>query len=233
MVYLAMTAAELRNCESIPTNIAWMACHFSPYGTGLTNLPTKLPSGSLLILNDRTPVHAHNPRQIFDQLSKAIDEQQCKALLLDFQRPGFSETADIIQSLLELSCPVIVSKCYAEHLDCPIFLPPVPVDTEPQQYLKPYQDREIWLEAALNGLRITVTENGASFAPTLHGENLKAIHYDADLICHYSIDVTAQKATFTLHRIRDDLDTLLAQGQKYGVAHAVGLWQELGNIHYL
>ena len=49
---LAMTAAEL-GAAPLPSHPAWMACHFSPYSTGLTNLPPKLPQDSLLILNDR------------------------------------------------------------------------------------------------------------------------------------------------------------------------------------
>ena len=37
--YLAMTAAEMTQAGSLPRHAAWMACHFSPYSTGLTNLP--------------------------------------------------------------------------------------------------------------------------------------------------------------------------------------------------
>ena len=41
--FLAMTAAEFRKKEDLPDKIAWMACHFSPYGLGLSNLPQRLP----------------------------------------------------------------------------------------------------------------------------------------------------------------------------------------------
>ena len=41
--YLAMTAAEMTQAGSLPRHSAWMACHFSPYSTGLTNLPDRLP----------------------------------------------------------------------------------------------------------------------------------------------------------------------------------------------
>ena len=37
--FLAMTAAEIRANPDISSPIGWMACHFSPYGTGLSNLP--------------------------------------------------------------------------------------------------------------------------------------------------------------------------------------------------
>ena len=49
--YLAMTASEFAKADPLPPHVAWMACHFSPYDSGLTNLPRKLPTNSLLILN--------------------------------------------------------------------------------------------------------------------------------------------------------------------------------------
>ena len=48
-VFLAMTAAEICGNRNLPANLGWMACHFSPYGTGLSNLPKQLPPSSLLI----------------------------------------------------------------------------------------------------------------------------------------------------------------------------------------
>ena len=53
--YLAMTGVEIAAAEALPENIAYMACHFSPYGTGLTGAPEVLPKHSMLILNDRIP----------------------------------------------------------------------------------------------------------------------------------------------------------------------------------
>ena len=61
--FLAMTGAEMRNNSVLPDKIAWMACHFSPYGTGLSNLPKNLPAGSLLMVDDITPPHGHDPHQ--------------------------------------------------------------------------------------------------------------------------------------------------------------------------
>ena len=59
--FLAMTAAEMRNISVCPPKIAWMACHFSPYGLGLSNMPKDLPSNSLLIVDDYTPPSGHDP----------------------------------------------------------------------------------------------------------------------------------------------------------------------------
>ena len=71
-LYLAMTAREFRICKTVPANMAWMACHFSPYGTGLSNLPTSLPPGSMIILNDRTPICGHDPELIAAQLKELL-----------------------------------------------------------------------------------------------------------------------------------------------------------------
>ena len=89
--FLAMTAAEIRGTETLPPKTAWMACHFSPYSTGLSNLPKALPPGSMVILDDITPIHGHDSETIADQLHPRLDALKCSGVLLDFQRPGYEE----------------------------------------------------------------------------------------------------------------------------------------------
>lgn len=226
-LYLAQTTAEMRICEKIPDRVGWMACHFSPYGTGLTNLPKDLPPHSLLILNDRTPIHGHDANRIFDQLHETVQKFQCTALLLDFQRRGCSESGQLAEKLLSLPCPVCVSESYAEKLECPVFLPPIPLDQTPNKYLQAWQGREIWLEAALDTLMITVTETGSQYTPLQHGDEPEYPHFDDSLLCHYSIQLLPKKAVFTLQRSKEDLRTLLEKVESHGVTRAVGLWQEL------
>ena len=84
-LYLALTAAEFQNCSSLPEHAAWMACHYSPYGLGLSNIPKDLPQGSMLILNDRTPPCRHDPELIARQLGEIAERFQCGGVLLDFQ----------------------------------------------------------------------------------------------------------------------------------------------------
>lgn len=226
MLYLAMTAAEFRNCRELPTKIAWMACHFSPYGTALSNLPRTLPEGSLLILNDRTPIHGHDPALICKLLTETVARLRCDAVLLDFQRPGCQEAAAVAKRLMELPCPVAVSEFYASDLPCPVFLPPVPLLTPLDAYLRPYEGRNIWLDTAPEGLSAVVTENGCTFSP-VHGTDAADLpHYDNELLLHYRIDVTGSTAAFTLKRTRDDLTALLKKARSHGVTHAVGLYQE-------
>ena len=157
--YLAMTAAEIAAAGAPAYGLAYMACHFSPYGTGLVNLPRELPEGAMLILNDRIPPRGHDPRQITEQLLEVIRHCGCECVLLDFQQPGCKELECLAQSLSRsLPCPTAVSEAYAAGLSCPAFLPPVPPDVPLQTHLASWGSREIWLEISLEGLQIRLTE---------------------------------------------------------------------------
>jgi hypothetical protein len=139
-LYLAMTAAEIRANTDSPPNIGYMACHFSPYGTGLSNCPMHLPEGSMLILNDRTPIHGHDHGLIADQLTELVEKLKCDSVLLDFQRADVPELSLLAQKLsASLPYPVGVSDLYAENLDCSVFLPPVMPDTPLTQHLASWQ----------------------------------------------------------------------------------------------
>ena len=99
--FLAMTAAEIRGTETLPPKTAWMACHFSPYSTGLSNLPKALPPGSMVILDDITPIHGHDSETIAAQLRPRLDALKCSGVLLDFQRPGYEEAELLARRLSE------------------------------------------------------------------------------------------------------------------------------------
>lgn len=226
--FLAMTAAEMRSCPSFPSKISWMACHFSPYGLGLSNLPRRLPPGSLLILDDITPIHGHDPRIITDQLTQWVDGLKCAGVLLDFQRPDVEETAALTRFLAEkLPCPVAVSQLYADGLTCPVFLPPPPCHVSLSEYLSPWQNRELWLEIALSAERLTLTEDGAEITPLLFHKNCEMGFADEGLHCHYRVESGRDHAAFTLWRTREDLSILLEEAKSLGINTAVGLYQEL------
>ncbi len=223
VLYLAMTGAEFSENLPVFPHIAWMACHFSPYGTGLSNLPQILPAGSMLILNDRTPVMGHDPHLVSKQLCDAARELGCTRILLDLQRPG-PETEAIVRAVLEeASCPAGVSELFAAGLDCPVFLPPVPLLTPFSEYLSPWSGREIWLEAALDTLQITVTPEGSRYLPCpVPTDPLP--HRDVELDCHYGIIPGENRLDFVLHRTWDDLQNLL---NNHSISCFVGLYQEL------
>lgn len=226
-LYLAMTAAEMQENTPLPSNFAYMACHFSPYGTGLSNLPPWLPENSMLILNDRTPICGHDPALICSQLSDIIEQWQCSGLLLDFQRPGCEETAILAKHLVAvLPCPVGLSALYAESASCPVLLPPPPLDEPLECHLAPWSGREIWLEAALDGLRLTLTAEGCKATP-IPFPALSGGFVEEQLHCHYQIQTYADRAEFILYRTLEDLNALLEEAESLGVNAAIGLWQEL------
>lgn len=230
-LYLAMTGLEMRANSDLPENSGYMACHFSPYGTGLSNCPSRLPEGAMLILNDRIPCCGHDHQLITNQLIELVEHFRCSCILLDFQRPGSEETAALAKKIAgSLPCPVGVSELYAQGLDCPVFLPPLPLDMPIAEYLAPWQGREIWLDAALDGAVLTLTETGCASVPLPYPQ-LDDGHPEETLHCHYTIQTSSDTARFTLFRTWEDLQSLLIEAQVHGVTRAVGLWQELGQLN--
>lgn len=225
--YLAMTASEFGTYGANLPALAYMACHFSPYGRGLSNLPTRLPKDSMLILNDRIPIAGHDPILIREQLTQSLTALGCSRVLLDFQRPGEPETSRVVQALDKaLPCPVGVSECYAGDFSGPVFLPPVPPDTPISDCLSPWAGREIWLEEAPEGLAFTVTSQGAKaepLSPALFPENGRK---DGNLHCHYRIRLRDDRADFSLWRTEGDLEALAREAEALGVTCRVGLWQD-------
>ena len=225
-LYLSMTAAEFAGCLKFPDHMAWMACHFSPYSTGLTNLPARLPKGAILILNDRTTIHGHDPKQVRQMLADTAAAFACSGVLLDLQQPDNPEAREIIREVLTLPCPVCVSDIYAKELDCPVFLPPVPLTVSPKDHFAPWQGREIWLEAAEDSTVFTVDKDGCHSKTHPPSENFP--FRDAPLCCHYRIESQEDCIRFYLRRTKEDLADLLALSAAFGVTTGVGLWQELG-----
>lgn len=224
--YLAQTATEMAG-NPAPEKLAFLSCHFSPGGKGLSNLPPALPPGAMLILDDSTPMDDHDPELILKRLSDLIQQHRCEALLLDFQRPDVPGQRELAQLLAaSLPCPVGVSENYAQELFCPVFLPPVPPDRALPEHLAPWSGREIWLEAALDGIRLTLTKKGCATEPLW--DFPEDGRKDDRLHCHYAIESNADSAVFRLWRTMTDLNDLLAEAETRNVRKAIGLWQELG-----
>lgn len=226
--FLAISGAEMGEKTAFSFPVAWLACQFSSYGRGLSNLPSAMPEGSLLILTDQTPIRGHDEKMVLQQLTYCLDAFGCRGILLDFQRPGHPEAEAMVQALVQaLPCPVAVSAAYAQKWNCPIFLPPVPPSVPLQDYLASWQGQELWLELALDGEILTVTEEGTTVTPQPFGETGENGFRDQKLHCHYRMMWKDGAAEFTLWRTREDLDMLLADAGSLGVTNAVGLYQEL------
>lgn len=228
-LYLAMTAAELQNCRQIPEHIAWMACHFSPYSNGISNIPTQLPAGSVLILNDRIPPQGHDPELVAQQLMQATQILEVSRVLLDFQRPGCPETAAVAKAVVAaVKCPVAVTPLYAGDLDCPVFLTPQLRKPLSEQLCK-WPGREIWLEAALDCEIVTVTETDSIVSAAQLPECPPVSHLDAQLHCRYFVEPENDCARFTVWRDSETLPAFLADAETQGIACAIGLYQQLNN----
>ena len=226
-LYLAMTCAEIASCNQMPPQLGWLACHFSLSGPGLSNLPKALPPHSLLILDDSTPFSEHKTDVIIRQLQECISALDVDGVILDFQRPKERDTENLACILqTEIPCPVAAPPDYGKS-NSPTFLSPCPPNQLLKNYLSPFQGREVWLEAALDGLQISVTSNGCSIE-SKYFENGQALpHKDEYLHCHYSIDQAKDAVVFSLQRTWEDLQELLEEAGRFGVTHFVGLWQEL------
>lgn len=225
--YLAMTAAEFQHCNAFPENIAWMACHFSPYSTGLSNFPEGLPENSVLILNDVIPIHRHDPEYIKEQLNQCLNKYNCTALLLDFQRTLNAESEQLIQTLLEgLPCPAVVSEPAAGGFSCPVLLSPCPPDKPLAEHLKPWEGRDTWLEIVQETEIITVGYTGSHchIEPSVYSDECS--HIDEALHCRYTVKHMPSQVEFHLWRTPEDLTQLLIDAETLGVTNAVGLYQQ-------
>ena len=160
-LYLAKTSAEFASNSPNTHHLAWMACHFSPYGTGITNVPKALPEDSILILNDRTPVCGHDPEIVADSMAQAAEKLKCRGILMDFQQKS-EESAAIARKIAALPFPVAVTEHYAKELACAVFLSAPPIHKALAEYIAPWKDREIWLEIANSNERITITAKGST-----------------------------------------------------------------------
>lgn len=227
-LYLAMTAAEAENCRALPEHFAWMACHFSSYGLGLSNLPQQLPQGSILILNDRTPVDQHDPQLITQQLNRLVEEMAIDGILLDFQRPGDLRTAAIAKAVTaDLPCPVAVAECYARDLECPVFLEAPRAYHALQSRVSQWQGRQLWLEASFSPGTVTVTEEGSHYTPMESFPQELPICREEGLNCSYCVENKTDMVCYHIWRTAQDLEKLLELAGELGITRAIGLYQEL------
>ncbi len=224
-LYFAMTAAEISSCTAFPTHVAWMACHFSSSGKGLSNLPETLSAGSMLILDDSFPPNGHDPALVSKQLHEVAHSLQCDCILLDFQRPQHKETTALVSQIIrDPPCPVGISSAYA-HPHLPVLLPPVPLDTPIDDYIFPWKSQEIWLEIAPDATRFRVDPQRCTKTSLLCSKT--GPWWDEALTCHYSTDLHHDYIDFTLSRSGHAIQRLLEKAEALGIAKTVALWQEL------
>lgn len=224
--FLAATSAEIQEKASGVSHLAFLGCHFSPYGRGLSNLPRSLPPGSLFLLDDQMPIEGHDPLLVARQLEEVVKALECCGILLDFQRPATMESTAMAQILVtSLPCPTAVTAAYGQGLSCPVCLPPVPCHIPLKDHLAPWQGRDIWLELSTEGEDIFLTASGAKMLPP--SERPDEGFADLSLHCHYTLSLSENQAHFSLWRTQEDLAALEKEAERLGVTKTLGLWQEL------
>lgn len=226
--YLAMTAAEYFSADTLPNKVAWMACHFASYGTGISNKPYSLPPGSMLILNDRIPPRNHDPIQISEEMNHLINKYGCSSVLLDFQEHNNNELKSIAAYLSEnLTVPVGIAEEYAKDLNCCVFLNAPALQKDLSETIKVWSGRKLWLEIAPEAEEYIITEAGSKVTPSECCECDDTWHKDKSLHCSYSYQLTGDHAHLNIQRSFEDLKELMEEAGTIGVEQFVGLYQQL------
>lgn len=225
MFYLGATAAEMANFFDSSQKPAFMACHFSPASSGISNIPLALPPESLLLLDDETPPSGHDAARVIRELSRAAKDLGCSGVYLDFQREGYPILGEIAAMAEDFPCPIAVSKLYSGGNRLAVVLPPLPVDVSLAAYIAPWKGREIWMEAALGKVTLTLTKEGCREEPllTVPEQGLR----EERLCCHYTVSRREDAAVFRLWRTYEDLLDLAQKGEALGIKHTLGLYQEI------
>ncbi len=227
--YLAMTAQEMASCSHLPPAPGWMACHFSPYGVGLTDLPQQLPPGALLCCDDRIPILRHDPDLVAEQLTQTAKSLACGGILLDFQILQQPLTAKVVRAVCaKASCPVAVTPGYAAQSTGPVLLPPPKLWEPFSQTAKPWKKRELWMELAPQAAKIQVTSTGATFLPLAQAPapNPSIDQTDQALCCQYRLELEPEQANFFLWDNAQTLTQKQHLAEKLGVTTLVGLYQQ-------
>lgn len=221
--YIATTAEEMRTLSKLPTHPAWMACHFSPYGTGIINLPRGLPQDSMVILNDRIPPSGHNKSLIADQLNSI----QCSCYLLDFQVPGIRETEEIAVFLTErLEKPVAISEAYQHCSKGPMLLNLFPHQSLSTS-IKTLGNRDIWLEVTTDTESLTVSKTDCNWDYLPASDTALFRHTSIRLHSQYEFRIHDDCAKFLLKRDIPQIRSLLKEADRLHIKKAVGLYQQL------
>ena len=225
-MFLAMTEEEIQSISPLPSNFAYLGCHFSPAASELTGLPPVLPPGCGIILDDRYPIPDTDP----DAVAKMLSKHKPQFVLLDFQHPPTDAAMKLAAALVKLPCPVPMPPAYGQNLTCPLFLPPVLPHVSILEYLEPWQHREIWLELALDAIQIEITAQGSRITHFPHAQPQEQAHTDRMLHCHYKITRREDALSFYCYRTREDITALLHSPLPANVTHTIGLFRELGDM---
>ena len=196
--YLAMTPEEFTRIAPLPDKPAWMSCRFSPQDQHLIHIPSQLPAGSILIIDDAFDLIDPNLDEIIQSLKHLFPALH--GVLLDFQKPNNEVIPQLAHILSQqLPCPVGLSSLYAKEWEGPVFLPPVPLHLPIEEHLAPYAHQELWLDTSPESEQIHVTSAGIHYSPTAVDKSA-FLHKDSILHCHYGIEIREDEICFHLYK---------------------------------
>lgn len=176
-----------------------------------------VPQGVLPVITDHRPLTEEGVDRLC-LLAAGWDQA-----VLDFEGPP----TDLSTRLLRLlPCPAAAPPGYG---DGPVFLPPAPLHVPLEDYLSPWQGREVWLEAALQKQTVTVTAAGTSISST-DPSDLEEGFDCRELRCRFTQETREDRVVFTLFDTRESLKDKLGRAEELGVHAALGLYRELGHI---
>lgn len=228
--YHAMTAAEWLTAPKLPEMPAWMACHFSPYGTGLSNLPKMLPADALIMVSDRISPAGHDAALMVSQLADLTAAFKPAAIVLDLEAPENDFCRELARQCCKLkNVEVAVASRYAQDLPCSVFLSAAQLWTKPEDWLQPWEGRTIWAESVLQRGLVTVTDEGAAYKELPWEEPEEGLAVDEELQVAYRIRETKDAVEVMLWRGRKELDTWMQMLKGLGISRFLGLYQQLRN----
>lgn len=229
-IYEAVTAGD---CAGHDAHVAWMAAHFSVAGTGVSNLPRRLPPGSLLILDDRIPWQNHDAQRICQELLQAVANLACSGILLDLEREPCPQTQSFCALLCtccqQHSIPLAMPPAYGLSLPTALFLPPLPCWPGPEAVLQPFSGRELWLDAAESGCVAEIGRTSVQISPAdpaalqAQAEG-QAVFWHDGLCCRYYSSRMGEQIRVALYDTRQTMAQKLDICAKLGVSVAVMPW---------
>lgn len=229
--FLAISAREFPFLSELPPNVAWMSAHFSSSGPGLSNLPSNLPEGSLLILDDQTPWAGHNTEMVCREMVESLLKNRASGLLLDFERPVTPETAMLTEALSqccrEIGVMLGAPESYAEGEDTAVFIPPLPCQTPPEKLYR--KNRKLWLDVSPGAYLLHIAAQGATGqVADQHSfpDGSYPVFTDPVLHCSYRSRPNAGGIDILLSHSRESIESLLTALDEQAVQLAIGLYRE-------
>lgn len=207
-LYLAQLPGEVPGPDP-----AWLLCPFEK-DFFLPELP-----GGIFVFTDSIAYNGQSPEALFGDRLDLLQER--KLLVLDFQRKDDRLKAFVHTLRKLLTCPVAAPPEYLG--DGPVFLPPIPPDTFPQEAVEKWRGKELVLDLSPLPTNLTLTKTGClrSAAGIPDG---KHFFEDTDLLCSYRLETLSEEsARFTLWRNKRQL---LEMAGQLGVTACVALKQE-------